>query len=122
MIIWGTSHTIRKVFKRNEEALDATAEKNKEEAIEAEAKAKRIEENRKKYASDLPPKKQLTGIASKANVLKAENQKNTQQSKPATGNANNKNTNKNNNSKSAQNGGWYRGDKYNNKGNKNKKK
>ena len=122
VIIWGTSHTIRKVFKRNEEALDATSEKKKEEAAEAEEKAKRIEEKRKKLGSDLPPKKQLTGIASKANVLKAENQKNTQQSKPSTGNANNKNPNKNSSSKSTQNGGWYRGDKYNNKGNKNKKK
>jgi uncharacterized membrane protein YesL len=122
VIIWGTSHTIRKVFKRNEEALDATSEKKKEEAAEAEEKAKRIEEKRKKLGSDLPPKKQLTGIASKANVLKAENQKNQQQSKPSTGNANNKNPNKNSSSKSTQNGGWYRGDKYNNKGNKNKKK
>ena len=127
VIIWGTSHTIRKVFKRNEEALDATSEQKKEEAIEAEEKAKRIEEKRKKLGSDLPPKKQLTGIASKANVLKAENEKKTQQSKPGTGNSNSKNSkgtsqNKNSSSKSSQNGGWYRGDKYSNKGNKNKKK
>ena len=98
-IIWGTSHTLRFVFRKNEEALDATEEKKKEEA--KEQKKKEAEQDAKRASGELPPKRELTSIASKANVLKAEAKKN---APPKA--ANNSSGNRNN-------AGWYRGDKYN---------
>jgi len=100
-IIWGSTHTLRFVFNKNDEALDATAEQEKEKA--KEKRKKEAEISAKRESGELPPKRELTGIASKANVLKAEAAKNAPP-KPANANSGNKNKN---------NAGWYRGDKYN---------
>ena len=117
-IIWGTTHTIRYVFKRNEEAMENTKMDQAEKEKEEKEKQEKIEKNR--VEKQLPPKKELKGIASKANVLNGSSGQNTH--KPAAGTQQGK-TAGNAAVKGKNQQGWYRGDKYNksNKGKKNYK-
>ncbi len=171
-IIWGTSHTIRYVFRTNEDAIESAREQKEQEEREAAEKeaARRGARKRKpsaKVAKDekaadadeqtadknekavdknessadkgektadkgvktgkngggdapekeLPPKKELIGVAAKANVLKGTSAANNNTiRKTGTG------TNSGYSSKSSQNGGWYRGDKYDKSKKKKKKK
>ncbi|MBR3538511.1 MAG: YesL family protein [Eubacterium sp.] len=103
-IIWGTTHTIRYVFNRNEDAMENTKKEKEEKEKEKDELEKKREENREK--KQLPPKKELKGIAAKANVLAGNAQ-------TAPGNASAKGRNQ---------GGWYRGDKYDKKKKGSKKK
>ena len=113
-IVWGTTHTVRYVFRKNEEALENTREAKEAEkrekqknaaklpggkkaddtagGIEAEEAEKDVEAAKK----ELPPKRELKGVAAKANVLK--NSSGQASSGKSTSGGNN--------------AGWYRGDKY----------
>jgi len=117
-IIWGTTHTIRFVFRTNEEAMESTREQAEQEAAEAAGKDEGAENGEKDAREkDLPPKKELIGVAARANVLKGTSAANNNTIKRnASGNSSGYS------SKSSQNGGWYRGDKYDKSKKKKKKK